>query len=321
MEFYFNELSLNQTDDSEKAKTWFKELALTGRLLKQIVESFDGNRFVFRRSENFGTCNVTESLNVIEFIQFEYGFSDPISIFLLGIFDSPYIDSDDPDCSAYEYTNLVYEDNEYSATGLAAAYLKDSIALSLNTNEKWNNCNLNITVRRFDENNTEIVENQTVRHISVKNHIKDCHLPYLADKLFDFEHHKPRFDFNTRTQTILPLKEIYGLYLGFETENKWAEFYRNLARMEQNERVAKIREIARMIASVQKWGEVTGNLKNRNEDRELFYIPNSEFIASIDIRHGDFEILKHQNPPNHYGSISFDGSRFKPASNDHSINV
>jgi hypothetical protein len=158
-----------------------------------------------------------------------------------------------------------------------------------------------------------------VRHASKQQHIIDCHLPYFSN-LFDWDNYRPRFDAVNEENNLLPLINIYSLHLGENsTEEVWKIFYASIYTMNYEEKEARILDIAKHIAKVQKWTEATGSLKKKNSKRTLYMIPDSDFIASIDFENGDFEICKNEKWPNHYGSISFDGKRFKPPKNDHSL--
>lgn len=324
MEIFFNELSTKIASNDIEAKVWLTKLAELGQFLKRVTDSLDDDTFQFRRKEDFGEMNITTSQKIREFLfdenHFEY--SDAVVIFLMGIFDTPYITVDDPKHSIYDNSYLTFEGNNYDNTGIIAAHIKNSIVISFDNDAKWNTCLLNDVATWLDEKAQESKEQITVKHASKVQHIIDCHLDYLAN-LFDWATYKPKFDAINKKNNLLPLINIYSLYLGENSADEtWEKFYADIATMSYEDRKARILEIANHIAIVQKWEEAIPSLKSKNTSRTLYMIPNSDhLIVSIDKQHGDFEICKNEKPPNHCGSVSFDGKRFKNPKNDHSIEV
>ena len=310
MEAFFNELSVRVATNEAEAKGWFIELAEVGQLLKRIVESIQEDAFVFRRSEDFGEMPIMETTNIREFLSDHFEFSDPEYVFLLGLFDAPYITANDPLRSDYEYMNLTFDGVHYHNTGLAAAYLKAAMAISLNSGPHWDACRLPLLIERLNQatNVLEVVQ-PAVKHASQKRHLIECHLPFLAQS-FDWLSCRPRFEAATQTQTLLPMLELYSLLLD---DGDWETFYHKLAHLPKNEQIAKINNLVEGIAKLHLWQPATGNLETLNRGRTIFLVPNTDLIVSVDTEHGEFEVHRNQKGNNHLGSISFDGKRFKPA--------
>jgi len=310
MEIFFNELSIKTAATEDEACEWLENLAQVGKLLKQIIESIEESSFSFRRKEDFGLQKITNNLTILEFLQSKFDYGDPVYIFLLGIFDSPYITDDDPQKTEYELTSISINDKDYELTGIAAAYLKESLVISLNSGSQWCNCHLNVPVSRLTENAEIITEEKQVKHASKKQHVINCHLPFLA-KLYDWSTYEPEFVPENRKQTILPLIEIYSFYIEENTDATWEGFYGDIATLNSAQRVSKIKEIAEKISIVHRWNKATGSLEKNNRDRLIYTIPSSDFIVSVDTQHGEFEIHINKKGNNHLGAISFDGKRFK----------
>lgn len=318
MEAFFNELSVRIASDDEEAKRWMTELAKVGQLLKKIVESMQEHTFTFRRREDFGEMAITATSNVREFLFENFDHSDPEHIFLLGVFDSPYITIDDPQLNDYEYINLRHGGTEQSGTGLVAAFIKNTIAVSLNCDACWDVCDYAIEIERLNQSRTDTeISYHQVKHASRQDHIVQCHLLFLSN-LFDWASHRPRFDVSTETQTLFPMLELYTLLLG---EGGWDEFYHDISHIAEMERIGRINAIAEWIAQLQRWEEATGNLASQNRNRKVFNIPNSNLLASLDTQHGEFEIHRRQQGNNHLGAISFDGKRIKQAEPDRSLEI
>jgi len=320
MEIFFNELSLAVAADDGEACRQLENLAGVGKLLKRITEFFGEDTFTFRRCEDFAEQKITKNQSIFEFLQTNFDFSDPVYIFLLGIFDSPYITEDDPQKNDYDLTSITINNTEYSVTGIAAAYLKNSLVVSLDSDAQWDVCRLNFWLNKLNEQAEIVTEQQSVKNASKKQHVVKCHLPFLTT-LYDWAAYRPRFDPNTQQENILHMKEIYSFFLGEDIEEVWDTFYQELSRLDANQRVSKVLATAKHIAKIQNWEKATGSLENNNSNRTIYTIPNSNFIVSVDTQHGEFEIHRNQKGNNHFGAISFDGKSFKNRDNSRSLKL
>lgn len=321
MEIFFNELSLKKASKEAEAKKWIVSLIRLSTLIRKILKSLN-HQFTLRTRDEFQSFEIIDNYTLKDFVFKIYRQQDPELITFFTILDNPHIEEDDPKRENYEYHSIKLEgiEEENTMSGLGATYIKkDSMAISFDNEEVWNNCKIDFEVTFLDNEGEYHKENASIRHTSKKEHIIKCHLQYFAN-LFDKETYKPSFDADKEEQNILPLLEIYSFYLG-EEEDVWDKFYKEISQLSETERIARIKDIAQQIAEIQGWEKTTSGLKEKNENRTLYTIPNSDFIISVDTQHGDFEVLKHHKRPNHYGSVSFDGKRFKPAENDHSINI
>jgi hypothetical protein len=308
MEVFFNELSVRPASSDIEARQWIETLAELGQSLKLAIESINTDfAFVFRRSEDFAVLPITATQTVLEFLQTQYDFGDAVYIFLLGIFDSPYITDTDPQRTEYEYTSLTFGEKEHNLTGLAAAYMKTALAISFDNDPIWDTCQFAAQINRLEAGGSEISSTEMIEHASQKQHLLNCHLNRIAD-MFNWATYRTHFDAYAQTQTVLSLVDLYSLHV-----DSWAAFYHKISQLNERERVASINVMAEQIASVQRWQPATGSLKTQNIGRTIYTIPNSSFIVSVDTQHGEFEIHLNQSGNNHLGSVSFDGKRFKPA--------
>jgi hypothetical protein len=319
MEIYLNELSAKSAIDNQEAKQWISQLLLVTKLLRKILNSLE-HTLTIRTTDDFTTFQITPQHNLTEFLQKQYSSSDPELIILLKILDTPHISSNDPKRSEYEYSNIsLAEYQKKSISGLVAAHIKKTMSISFDNSETWDTCIIDCEIEFLNNEGNLTTENAKIKHLSKKEHLIKCHLGYLTS-FFDWKKYKPSFDVTLKEQNLLPLIEIYSLHLGV-AEDVWETFYKEISVLSEGERIVKIREIAQIIADLQGWEDATGSPKTQNQHRILYCIPNSDFIMSVDTQHGDFEVLKNHNKPNHYGSISFDGKRFKNADNSHSIKI
>ncbi|RKZ47808.1 MAG: hypothetical protein DRR16_15740 [Candidatus Parabeggiatoa sp. nov. 3] len=320
MDIFFNELSLKKAADDDEARRQLENLADVAQLLKRITESLGEDAFAFRRSEDFAQQKITQSQSILAFLQTNYDFSDPVYIFLLGMFDSPYITEDDPQKNDYDLISITINETEYSVTGIAAAYLKYSLVVSLDSDAQWDVCRLDFSLNKLNEQAEIVTEQQSIKNASKKQHVIKCHLPFLTT-LCDWADYKPRFKPDTKEETILHLKEIYSLSLSDDIEKVWETFYQALSQMDANQRVSKVLTTAAHIAKIQNWERATGSLENNNSNRTIYTIPNSNFIVSVDTQHGEFEIHRNQKGNNHLGALSFDGKSFKNRDNSRSLKL
>ncbi|MDX2285650.1 MAG: hypothetical protein NW241_15890 [Bacteroidia bacterium] len=322
MEIFFNELSIRPAATDAEARSWLEELARLGALLKQIIESLQEDSFTFRRREDFAEMPITPSRNVRTFLTEEYGFSEPVYIFLLGIFDSPYIEATDPKHPAFEYTSVEWEGAEHAVAGLGAAFIKNSMAVSLNSGPFWDTCTVSPMIHQMDAAGIPTSAARDIRHASQVQHVTDCQLEFLAE-LFDWDGYHPRFNSTTREHNLLPLLELYSLQLPFEGDaaSRWREFYQHIAQLDERERIALIESVADHIAKLQKWEPAAGTLASANRNRTLYKIPGSDLIAGLDTQHGEFEIHRNRSGNNHEGALSLDGKRIKPRNNSRSLDM
>lgn len=320
MELFFNELSAKTAVNDVEAKKWITDFVKLCHIIDRILKSFN-NQLKLRTTEDFLTFPLTNSDNIFEFLENNFGFTDPELIVFLGLLDSPYLAKNDPQIEEYQYSSIKINDilEEKTITGLGATFIKKTISLSFDSDAKWDKTEIRFEVNLMDKNADIKTLPANVKHASKTKHIIEAHLQFFAD-LFDFKSYKPKFSFQDKKQNLLPLLEIYSLFLG-ENEDVWEVFYSEIAYLNETDRIAKIKEIARKIAKIQHWEEAIGGVKTQNKNRELYFIPFTDFILSIDLQHGDFEVLKNQKSPNHFGSISFDGKRFKAPQNNHSITI
>ncbi len=310
MDIFFNELSVKTAANDDEATEWLENLAKLGKLLKQIIDLLEDDSFSFRRKEGFGQQKITSTQTILEFLISKFGHSDPVFIFLLGIFDSPYISEDDPQKTDYDLTSIALGGHDYELTGIAAAYLKDSLVVSLNNDVQWDECQLQVSVNKLNEQAEIITTNECVKHASQSQHIVNCHLPFLSH-LYSWSSYEPKFDPANKQQSVLVLVEIYSLYLGEDFDTVWNSFYHDIAQLNTNQRVSRIVDIAEKISRIHGWEKATGSLERNNPDRRIYTIPRSDFIVSVDTQHGEFEIHRATKGNNHLGAISFDGKKFK----------
>ncbi|MCP4701268.1 MAG: hypothetical protein GY862_31100 [Gammaproteobacteria bacterium] len=164
MDIFFNELSLSIAADDNEACRWLENLARVGQLLKRITESVQEDAFAFRRNHDFGQQMITGTQTVEQFLQNNFDYHNPVHIFLLGIFDSPYIKEDDPQKAEYDPISITFADVTYNhPTGIAAAYLKDSLVVSLNSNRQWDVCQLNVLINRLNHQANIITDAKSIK--------------------------------------------------------------------------------------------------------------------------------------------------------------
>lgn len=196
MEIYFNELSAIKASSDTEAKKWISQLVGLCKFLRQILASLD-NQLTLRTTDDFLLLQITNSHNFIEFLQNNYGFSDPELNIFLDILSNPNIEKTDPLIEKYEYSSISINgvtDNK-PMSGLGASYIKNTMSISLDSNTKWDNCKVYFEIHLLNlENSTEIhSENVNTRHASKVQHIIDCHLDFLLITMNNWDLHKSKF--------------------------------------------------------------------------------------------------------------------------------
>ncbi len=301
---FFNELSIKTAGTDDEASEWLENLAQVVKKIEEIYKDLGNDSFRFRSKEDVRRQEITTDMTFLDFLHSKGKYGEPAYIYLLGKFDSPYITAGDPQKTEHELSSISMNGIDHDLTGIGAAYLKKSLVISLNCDDKWDICELNVCIKKLNEDNYLISREIIVKHVSKELHVINCHLTFLAD-LYDWRNYKPSFNPSTKTQNILPLIKIYRLYI-----SDWDEFYSYISQLNTNDRVSIVKDIANKISILNRWGKATGSLKRNNLSRIIYTIPRSVFIVSVDTQHGEFEIHNNQLG-DHLGSISFDGIRFK----------
>lgn len=322
MDFFFNELSLKQAPNSNTVKDWFDKLARLGKMLQDIINclQLDSNcRFL--RSYDFAEFQITPTHKIREFLFNEYDFSDPICIFLIGVFDAPYIEDTDELKPDYDDISIsLFSFSQQKQTGIAAAYLKDNIAISMDTDPIWDTCALATTIHKDEIIDNDIKQNNTtttIRHAAQTKHIRNCHLVWLA-QLFNFFTHHYYFS----PSSLLPLLELYKHIIidilqlpeNTDTNELLNIFYQKIVE-KTGEEIGLIKTFAQKIAEIQQW-EYLPQLTRKN-GRDVYRIDNN-LLAAVDTQHGEFEIHTNTKDNKHLGAVSFRGD-LKPAINDRKL--
>jgi len=291
--------------------------------LKRVSDPIENLNFAFRTTPEFLDQQILTSKSLGDFIREHLGFNNPMYLFLIGLANSPYIKEEDFVKADYDYKELVFEGQSYSQTGLVAAFLKNSIAISLNNDTKWDNCFINLKIEGINSNSNTFKIEENVRNTSKVDNAIDCHLIYITNK-FSHSNLKPKFDFSGNILIdLLPLISICSLYLHTDKNEKliWKEFYEEISKLNTNERIDRIKNIAVKIATVHKWIPATGSLQKNNSSRIIYIIPNSNLLIGLDTQHGEFEIHSNKSGNNHLGAVSFDGKRIKPPIANRSLKI
>ena len=244
MDVFFNELSIKTAGTDDEADKWLENLAQVVKKIEEIYTVLGNDSFRFRSKEDVGQQEITTDMTFLDFLHSKGKYGEPAYIYLLGKFDSPYITAGDPQKTEHELSSISMNGIDHDLTGIGAAYLKNSLVISLNCDARWNTCELNVFIKKLNENNHLISEEIKVKHVSEEQHVINCHLPFLAN-LYDWTSYKPYFTPSNKTQNILPLIELYRLYI-----SNWSEFYTDISQLNANERVSRVKDIANKISNL-----------------------------------------------------------------------
>jgi len=161
MELIFNEISLYDKPENEyKAKSILKNFA-------QTCGSFKKEGFSKLRVEsNFWTNIYFNDINLSDFLQQIP--SQTQKSFLRSFIRKPFIADDFLSDADEKYVQNEYFYETRKVTGLAYAYLLNTIAVSLLTNLVWENTNILIT-EKYNEHSNEVY----VKNVSKPEHLKN----------------------------------------------------------------------------------------------------------------------------------------------------
>lgn len=162
----FNELSFFDKENDEDALKLFTKFAETIKGLTHL--GFHGVKYEY----GISSLSKESFRNIFDYEHYS------IFQYLVSTARSPYID---PDTEAEEkYVNNDYEvliiDSWKDGEGFVAAYLLDTVAISLATHEKWQE--LSFTVRNKQSNERGIVLNVCEPHLSEYNDL----LKFIEDR-------------------------------------------------------------------------------------------------------------------------------------------
>lgn len=215
MEIFFNELSVKITENSQEAKTWLINFAKLSKLIYDIVSELSEDGLTLRTRRDFASMLITPTQTIGGFLydEDEFEYDEPYHLFLISLFaNSDYIQQDDPLYSNYEYICLNFEEKEYIETGLAAAHLKNTLAISFDNDTLWNSCYVKILVSRLDQTTeTHIKEEKHVQSATTKTHILNCHLGFFSQNLNQSEEDLAQWFLNEIVEKTIEINSIEDL--------------------------------------------------------------------------------------------------------------
>lgn len=206
---------------------------------------------------------------------------------------------------AVNYPEYQYENNE--AKGLGLAHENEQLAISFQTNEKWNKKDIGILKVEIDEKKDSYNENvEKVRHTGCKEHT----ISYKIWNEAGFVNEKPKVLPNRKPQTkksLFPqLVASNELVNNVEIEvvgkvENWEKFYEKLVSEDVGVKILIYERIADDLMEINGWAK-NNKLTKRNK-RSVYQA--GKLYAALDTQHGTLEI--HDSKGNHKGEYRFSG--------------
>ena len=182
-EYIFNELSVKDilptVNDAQKALEQFVKVTARAKFIGfdqiRISESLGKSLYNLKLSENYTVNNWLKDSGVSNELKDK---------FRLIVTNSPLLkENEELEKDIFEYSEffvtLNYQKNR--VYGLGVAYLKNTLAISLQGNEFWNCSSIELSHDHLDEEGNEQVKNREVLHFMNENHLEE-HKEWFENK-------------------------------------------------------------------------------------------------------------------------------------------
>lgn len=218
---------------------------------------------------------------------------------------------------AINYPEYQYENNE--AKGLGLAYENEQLAISFQTNEKWNKKDIEILKAEIDEKKGFLNENVVkVRHTGCKEHTinyKIWNEANFTNQKAKVLHEKKDKSDEKRYETLMaqtgkllfPQKKASDELVNeviIETIGKienWDDFYKKLVTEDVGIRISIYERIYEDLMEINGW--MTNSKLTKRNKRNIYQA--RKLYAALDTQHGTLEI--HDSKGNHKGEYRFSG--------------
>ncbi len=181
-ECIFNELSVSQTSSKQEAQQ------LIEQFVRATVKAKDMGFAQIRMSESLGknlyNLPLAENYLVSNWLNDAEINIDLKDSFRLILANPPLLKDDEAtEKERFDYSEfwVNFEGKSKRVFGLGVAYLKDTLAVSLQTDTLWNDSTININRNYLNEDGNEIAESVDVLHFSDDTHLLK-HQSWFEDK-------------------------------------------------------------------------------------------------------------------------------------------
>jgi len=185
MIYILNELSLKKFDTAHSAKIALERFIITSVNAKEI--GFDELRFHQSIGKNLYNFELSDNYFVQHWLKDNEVNNDLKDKFRELLTISPLVSYDEiKELDWFNRSEFKISVNKQhlDAYGLGVAFLFDTLSISFLSDSFWNVPTIDISHYFLDENSNEKIENQTVRHISIPEHIS-IHKKWVEQKQKD----------------------------------------------------------------------------------------------------------------------------------------
>ena len=177
-ELVFNELSIiPPAANKYKAREWMSNLV---KVVKAASKA--GVKRNIRTDEEFSTLNISQNYSIYNWFTDNDADLEERRYLKSLSGKSPLINTLENDDLIHDF---LFRESRFAgelAMGLGLAQLTDNLAISLDSDEKWNAQRLEISIDEMDENGEVTKYLDTVNHISKSEHIHE-HIPWIQRKI------------------------------------------------------------------------------------------------------------------------------------------
>lgn len=298
-DFYLNELSLKKAQNIEEAQSIIKNLIYSASSLRRY--GFNA----LRMTKNINELEIASEYYVHQWRNDEDVPRELRTRFRSIITQVPLIDSNDSILVEDTRKTDIYFQNQ-AISSLTAAYVDDSIVLSLLTSTDWNTAYIKAELMEINDFNDLLSSNTTIRNVSKIEHLID-HIDWIKESV-----DSPEFIYSNP----LPFRTISNNLEELDNER----FYGNIIHRNTDEKISIYRIVSRNIASLNFYS-FKAQLTQKNNNRYIFQSPVQTIYLALDTQHGRFEVCNKKGK--HQGEFDFYGKQTKGADDEgkHDIKI
>jgi hypothetical protein len=244
MDTFFNELSVKEATDKDTTLRWMSTLV---KIYKKVISL--GFKEL-KTTTNFANLTIAPNYRFKDWLQDPIIDRDTRLLFLTKVSKSPFIETLLAKKSGETQQLHEFKYKKHNAAGLGAAYLFDSLALSLDNSDEWDTHIINLDITGYCAEEEQIIQKVgEVKHSSRAEHL---------DFLVNWIEERKKFDITDGKLLWLKRKEIFP-YLVFcdSTEKQLVSLLPG-----QPEFPAVIKRLSELDKYCSTWGNGTFTTEN-----------------------------------------------------------
>jgi hypothetical protein len=311
MDCIFNELSaIVPAQNKIDAATWMKVFLDTCRKLEAylIADNIRTKQLRVRVREDFLLIQLSTNYTIQDWL-LDSNVNPDLKSLLLGLRQSPCIEGEFQE-EKFILENIYFENPKQKPEGLVIAYLNKNLAISFDSDSKWDKSYISLT-RVI----AELKEDIQIEHISKPKHVNEHKIWILKNSEFNWSIWQPSLD------NLLPRVNLSNRLV----DNDWGNFMLELFTKPSNEKLAIIDKMARDVAEINGY-TFNQPLSSHNQKvykslRAIYEAGqgNRKIYLSTDFEKGRFEVCDYRGK--HLGEYNWNGEKTGDEKDKHGIRI